>query len=290
VSNLTPEEIEAKLRHLTWTRSAAGGRGKLTNTYPPQESITAWYFIIDPVGRQRLDHYGNDGEGWDSEAWEEEYAGPLYTAVKTALDKMFGNNAGFSLDISEKGHIDIAWRPPTSKKEQTMDDLDLQNLPHGLTEDDLVDFVEAEVLYFLEGDLRVEIPDGLTVEQLVGLLPEGYMEEAAKKGTGWKMVFGVWRKIRAGKKVKKKVKSKAQREKARTRQRRYYAIKKAFSKLSNWEKKEREVSSAFKKLGQAVHKRAKMEGGDQSADRVVAEHKAHLALVGNPHAHWTLKE
>ena len=57
----------------------------------------------EPISRERLDHYGNDGEGWDHGAWEE-YAGPLRARVREAM-----NDCGLRVDVevSEKGHVHV---------------------------------------------------------------------------------------------------------------------------------------------------------------------------------------
>lgn len=74
----------------------------------------SWF--VTPWGRQRLDHYvgrnyhpgpDDDPEGWDSEGWEEEYAGPLEREVQAKLDTRFGKGL-FSVGIGEKGHIEVS--------------------------------------------------------------------------------------------------------------------------------------------------------------------------------------
>jgi hypothetical protein len=72
-------------------------------------------WFVTPWNRQRLDHYvgrnyrpgeDDDREGWDSEGWREEYARPLKREVQAKLDARFGKGL-FSVDIGEKGHIDV---------------------------------------------------------------------------------------------------------------------------------------------------------------------------------------
>ena len=63
-------------------------------------------WTLEPEWRQRLDHYGNDGDGWDENGWEMDYAGPLREEAQKWLDKTFGPNH-LSADVGEKGHLDI---------------------------------------------------------------------------------------------------------------------------------------------------------------------------------------
>lgn len=64
------------------------------------------FVSAEPRNRERLDHYGNDGNGWDEDAWEEDYAGPLRSKVQKAMDDEFGKDA-VSVDIGDKGFVDI---------------------------------------------------------------------------------------------------------------------------------------------------------------------------------------
>ena len=69
------------------------------------------FVSAEPRNRQRLDHYGNDGDGWDEEAWEEEYAGPLRSKVQKVMNDELGKGA-VSVSIGEKGHVDIQLLAP----------------------------------------------------------------------------------------------------------------------------------------------------------------------------------
>ena len=69
------------------------------------------YWTGDPRRRERLDHYGNEGEGWDDEGWEAEYAGPLRDEVQVKIDAAFGPGL-FDVSIGEKGHIHLT--PPAA--------------------------------------------------------------------------------------------------------------------------------------------------------------------------------
>jgi hypothetical protein len=88
-----------------------GGQTQRVTTQPDMQGGVTWF--VEPWNRQRLDHYvgrnyhpdeDDDPEGWDSEGWEEEYAGPLRRQVQAYLDSQFGKGR-FSVDIGEKGHI-----------------------------------------------------------------------------------------------------------------------------------------------------------------------------------------
>lgn len=78
------------------------------------ERISPKEWSVEPRDRQRLDHYGNDGEGWDEDGWSEEYAAPTRAAAQKWLDSEYGAGT-FSVSIGEKGHVDIFL---TSKGEQ----------------------------------------------------------------------------------------------------------------------------------------------------------------------------
>ena len=72
-------------------------------------------FTVETSRRQRLDHYvgkhyhpgpDDDEEGWDSEGWWDDYAGPLQKKVQGALDGRFGKDV-MDVDIGEKGHVEV---------------------------------------------------------------------------------------------------------------------------------------------------------------------------------------
>ena len=67
---------------------------------------------LEPEHRERLDHYvganyfpgeDEDPEGWDSEGWKNEYAGPLRREVEEILKA--ARIVGWTVDIGEKGHV-----------------------------------------------------------------------------------------------------------------------------------------------------------------------------------------
>ena len=68
--------------------------------YPPHVEVT-------PLNRQRLDHYGNGGDGWEDEAWEINYAAPLREQVVDVLVAAGFDSNTFWVEIGEKGHITI---------------------------------------------------------------------------------------------------------------------------------------------------------------------------------------
>ena len=65
---------------------------------------------IEPSKRARLDHYGNGGDGWDDDAWSEEYADPLYKAAEAWLEHTFGKGF-FDVSVDEKGFLDVGLTP-----------------------------------------------------------------------------------------------------------------------------------------------------------------------------------
>jgi hypothetical protein len=82
-------------------KTPTGGRISRVEYDDKYKSWTA-----NPYDRQRLDHYGNDGEGWDEEAWWDEYAGPLTDETTRLLEQEFGKDM-FEVDVGEKGHLHI---------------------------------------------------------------------------------------------------------------------------------------------------------------------------------------
>jgi len=66
------------------------------------------WVTIDPEYRERLDHYGNDGDGWDQESWWKNYADPTQNAAQKQLDKEFGKDF-LRASIGEKGDIYVHW-------------------------------------------------------------------------------------------------------------------------------------------------------------------------------------
>ena len=62
------------------------------------------FVSYDPEGRQRADHYGNGGEGWDTENWDRDYAEPLRKWAQARLDDAMGRGA-YRVEIGEKGDI-----------------------------------------------------------------------------------------------------------------------------------------------------------------------------------------
>jgi hypothetical protein len=58
----------------------------------------------EPMDRQRLDHYGNDGQGWDEMGWEDEYATPTRKRVQDAMDAHFGAGR-VDVYVDEKGFV-----------------------------------------------------------------------------------------------------------------------------------------------------------------------------------------
>lgn len=64
----------------------------------------------EPHNRQRLDHFGNGGDGWDSEGWSSEYERPLVEALEKHLAKAMPNRK-FSIDVDEKGFVGVTLLP-----------------------------------------------------------------------------------------------------------------------------------------------------------------------------------
>lgn len=96
------EQIEAFLRGL---RYGPAGRARSIQVYDEGATVT---FDVDPVERTRLDHYGDDGDGWDDEGWEEDYTSPVLEAIEPSLKERFGK---FYIDaeVDEKGGVEITF-------------------------------------------------------------------------------------------------------------------------------------------------------------------------------------
>lgn len=82
-------EAAAKLRR---ARTEIGG------SFVDVEVIGGDTLEAVPAFRQRLDHYGNDGEGWD-DAWYDDYAIPLRRQVEAVLGD------GFQAEVGDKGRV-----------------------------------------------------------------------------------------------------------------------------------------------------------------------------------------
>jgi len=93
--------IMEKVKECLEFRSTPTG-GKLYRPYIFEDKNISF----DPQHRQRLDHYGNDGDGWDNERWDNEYRNPLIAEVGTLLEQN-GLLSLVSVDVGEKGHLEI---------------------------------------------------------------------------------------------------------------------------------------------------------------------------------------
>jgi hypothetical protein len=107
-SRVTPDTVTNFLKSM---RTSRGGRNISVNYYPPGKSGDAWHlWEAEPQNRSRLDHYGNDGDGWDEEGWNESYSDPLSREVQEKLDERFGQGI-FEVSIGEKGHLEVKGHP-----------------------------------------------------------------------------------------------------------------------------------------------------------------------------------
>ena len=89
------------------------------------EEGDTWLLDIEPMNRHRLDHYVGfyhdcdeddedcDPDGWDEEAWWDDWAGPLTNDLKKLLTRKYpifqklksGYGEDYTIDIGEKGYI-----------------------------------------------------------------------------------------------------------------------------------------------------------------------------------------
>jgi len=109
----------------------------------------------EPQNRQRLDHYGNDGDGWDEEGWEDAYASPLRKEVKMLLDREFPGN-DFIVDVGEKGHVEVQGRSLSSgaRPQAPQDDDDLPESWKRAAQEPLP--LVERVGVFLDRDIKVQ--------------------------------------------------------------------------------------------------------------------------------------
>ena len=57
---------------------------------------------LEPYDRQRLDHYGNDGDGWDDDGWWDDYAGPWTSEIEALLKEC--EHEAYA-NVGDKGYI-----------------------------------------------------------------------------------------------------------------------------------------------------------------------------------------
>lgn len=98
-------EAKAKIAHKTLNDLTTKTAGRLRPEGSPIKTNYGVEISFEPQFRERLDHYGNDGDGWDDEGWEQDYAGPLRHEIESALKKSGVENA--IVDIGEKGHVHV---------------------------------------------------------------------------------------------------------------------------------------------------------------------------------------
>lgn len=93
------QRVAAALRTIT---TKTGGR--MRDVTYEDEMVGA-----EPDNRQRLDHYGNDGEGWDDEGWDRDYAHPLQKEIAEQLAKRIDPKEleELYIDVQEKGFVYI---------------------------------------------------------------------------------------------------------------------------------------------------------------------------------------
>jgi len=108
------------------SRSSTPNGGRMKGMGLSDDGNT-WFLEIEPMNRQRLDHYVGayydcdeddpdcDPEGWDEEGWWDEWAGPLTNDLKKLLTTKYpafkklksGYDKDYTINIGEKGHIEI---------------------------------------------------------------------------------------------------------------------------------------------------------------------------------------
>lgn len=111
------DDVTSRLRSI---RLGPAGRVRSIDRVSPTE------WTIEPTNRQRLDHYvgtgwdsrrdeDDDPEGWDSDAWEEDYANPVWEAAQKWLDEEFGRGILEVDEVGDKGHVFLSLTPDGKK-------------------------------------------------------------------------------------------------------------------------------------------------------------------------------
>lgn len=95
---LNVDDVTSTLKNMS---TKSGGRMRSVSL----EAGPEWH--CEPTNRQRLDHTGNDGDGWDEDEYDEEYSNPLYRQVMDKLEDSFGVGL-FQIEIGEKGHVYVS--------------------------------------------------------------------------------------------------------------------------------------------------------------------------------------
>lgn len=118
---MSEEFTQKVIRVLCGAHTSHGALRKFSSE--SETANTKAFVTCEPSGRQRLDHYGTssyrddddeeyEDEGWDEDAWYEEYANPLATSVREILEKAGIPRAQVSIEIGEKGHVELYLSPP----------------------------------------------------------------------------------------------------------------------------------------------------------------------------------
>jgi len=122
---LTTDEVARALKRM---KTRTGGGTRRAEFY---ENQNEW--SLEPAYRQRLDHYGNEGEGWDQEGWDEDYSEPLRKEAQAWLDKQFGRGFFEVTDVGEKGHLYVGTTSKGEKQlKQAFDKYDAKELVKAL--------------------------------------------------------------------------------------------------------------------------------------------------------------
>ena len=82
---------QCKVRNVDWSHCG----------YEPFDEL-----FVEPRSRCRLDHYGNNGEGWD-DSWYDEYAYPMEERARILIQDRFGEEIlnRLNVEVGEKGFI-----------------------------------------------------------------------------------------------------------------------------------------------------------------------------------------
>lgn len=107
--NISPWSVQEKrvISLLRWGQTKLFPQGqRLVKVEIEDHPSLPRHYVCTPSNRQRLDHYGNDGEGWDETGWEENYVTPLINNVQRQLDHHFPSDT-FRLEVGEKGYLYI---------------------------------------------------------------------------------------------------------------------------------------------------------------------------------------
>jgi len=109
-SQLKDIDIEEVLSFLKGAKYGPAGKADRVYVDGNWGSGLIEWVTVDPQRRQRLDHYGNNGDGWEEDSWSDDYARPTQDTIQKQLDRKFGRGL-FQAGVETKGFILVRFNP-----------------------------------------------------------------------------------------------------------------------------------------------------------------------------------